>query len=69
MVVPLAGLLLLAHAEDRGPPGPGPNGLAVRPGAQRCLQQAAEAEARKRRDETDLDLAEEDLPAHHAHLK
>ena len=33
------------------------------------LQQAAEAEARKRRDETDLDLAEEDLPAHHAHLK
>ena len=33
------------------------------------LQQAAEAEARKRRDETDLDLTEEDLPAHHAHLK
>ena len=31
MVVPLAGLLLLAHAEGRGPPGPGPNGLAVRP--------------------------------------
>ena len=30
MVVPLAGLLLLAHAEGRGPPGPGPNGLAVR---------------------------------------
>ena len=23
MVVPLAGLLLLAHAEGRGPPGPG----------------------------------------------
>ena len=30
MVVPLPGLLLLAHAEGRGPPGPGPNGLAVR---------------------------------------
>ena len=33
------------------------------------LQQAAEAEACKRRDEADLDLAGEDLPAHHAHLK
>ena len=33
------------------------------------LQQAAEAEACKRRDEADLDLEEEDLPAHHAHLK
>ena len=30
MVVPLAGLLLFAHAEGRGPPGPGSNGLAVR---------------------------------------
>ena len=36
-----------------------------------ALQQAAaaEAEACKRRDEADLDLEEEELPAHHAHLK
>ena len=36
-----------------------------------ALQQAAaaETEACKRRDEADLDLEEEEPPAHHAHLK
>ena len=33
------------------------------------LQQAAEAETRKRREVADLGLAGEDLPEHHAHLK
>ena len=33
------------------------------------LQQAAEAEARKRREAADLDLAGEDLPTHQAHPK
>ena len=45
----------------------------TRQGAERAQQrsrlQAAEAEAYKRRDEADPDLAGEDLPAHHAHLK
>ena len=35
----------------------------------RSLQQAAETEARKRRKIAGIDLAGEDLPVHHAHLK
>ena len=36
---------------------------------EQALQQAAEAEARKRREAAGLDLAGEDLPRHQAHPK